>query len=158
MLVDSFKAFITSGRQHSISFKVGHSQQFHLMAAHLNSLEHHSAIRKSWPNRTITIYIISMKKKEKRGVNWKIWKQVASIRGRESAESQMRSSWMAWCASEPGFRIRVPSTTRSTIWWSCPDRITGKSKFLQVISSWDSYKWQSGRTKSQTWSFSKSFL
>jgi hypothetical protein len=58
MLVDSFKAFITSGRQHSISFKVGHSQQFHLMAAHLKSLEHHSAIRKSWPNRKITIITI----------------------------------------------------------------------------------------------------
>ena len=47
----------------------------------------------------------------------------------------------------------VPLITRSTRWWSCPLMITGKSNSLQVLSSWISYKWQSGKTISQPSSF-----
>lgn len=66
MLVDSFKAFITSGRQHSISFKVGHSQQFHLITAHLNSLEQKIlAESEDYMKKRLKKGV----KKEKKGVN-----------------------------------------------------------------------------------------
>ena len=48
----------------------------------------------------------------------------------------------------PGFKSLVPSTNRSTTWWSWPLRTTGKSKSLQVFSSCGSYKWHKGTT---TW-------